>query len=60
MHFKPTVLALLGLSASASASVSASQMTANIDQITQLSSSTNDIAKSISVTNVFSTAPVCF
>ncbi|BCS29734.1 uncharacterized protein APUU_80037A [Aspergillus puulaauensis] len=56
MHFK-SILPLLGLAASASAQVSASQMTANIDQITQKSSETNDIAKSISVTNFFSTAP---
>lgn len=59
MHFKST-FPLLGLAASASAQISASQMTSNIDQITQLSSSANDIAKSISVTNFFSTAPVCY
>ncbi|OJJ58353.1 hypothetical protein ASPSYDRAFT_46370 [Aspergillus sydowii CBS 593.65] len=56
MHFK-SIFPLLGLAASASAQVSASQMTANIDQITQKSSETNDIAKSISITNFFSTGP---
>lgn len=59
MHFK-SIFPLLGLAASASAQVSASQMTANIDQITQKSSETNDIAKSISITNFFSTGPVCY
>lgn len=58
MHFTP-LLSLLGLAASASATIGASQMVSNIDQITQLSSSTADIAKSISVVNMFSTAPVC-
>ena len=52
------IVPLLALAASANAAVSASQMTSNIDAITQLSSDTNDIAKSISVTNLFSTTPV--
>ncbi|CAI7676812.1 unnamed protein product [Penicillium manginii] len=56
MHFVP-LLSLLGLAASASATIGASQMVSNIDQITELSSSTNDIAQSISVVNVFSTGP---
>ena len=57
MHFAP-LLFVMGLAASASASVDPSQMTSNIDAITQLSSETNDIAKEISVTNFFNKAPV--
>ena len=57
MHFAP-LLSVMGLAASASAAVGASQMTSNIDAITQLSSETNDIAKEISVTNFFNKAPV--
>jgi Na+/proline symporter len=57
MHFR-SVLPLLGLAASASAAMSASQVTANIDTVTQMSSDTNNIAQSISLTNLFSTTPV--
>jgi hypothetical protein len=46
------------LAAAANAQMSAQQVVSNIDQITQLSSQTNDIAKSISVVNFFSTTPV--
>lgn len=45
------------LAASAQAAVTAQQMTSNIDAITDLSEKTNNIAKSISVTNFFSTTP---
>ncbi|KAF7540209.1 hypothetical protein G7054_g1608 [Neopestalotiopsis clavispora] len=58
MHFR-SVLPLLGLTASASAVMSASQVTANIDAVTQMSSDTNNIAQSISLTNLFSTTPDC-
>lgn len=57
MRFAPIIL---GLAASASAAMSSSDMVSNIDEITQKSSETNDIAKSIGVTNFFSTAPVCY
>lgn len=58
MHFR-SVLPLLGLAASASAAMSASHVTANIDAVTQMSSDTNNIAQSVSLTNLFSTTPVC-
>lgn len=57
MRFTP-IVSFLALAASANAAVSASQMTANIDAITQQSSDTNDIAKGISVTTLFSDTPV--
>lgn len=58
MRFAP-IASVLALAAAANAQVSASMMQSNIDQITELSSETNDIAKTISITNIFSTAPVC-
>ena len=54
-----TIVSYLALAVSANAAIGAQQMVSNIDAITQKSSETNDIAKSISVTNFFSTTPVC-
>lgn len=58
MQFKQTLL-VAALAAVAKAQVSAQQVVENVDQITELSSQTNNIAQSISITNLFTTAPVC-
>lgn len=55
-----SIVSALALAAGANAAMNASTMISNIDQITSLSSDTNDIAKSIGVTNFFTTGPVCF
>ncbi|KAJ5569089.1 hypothetical protein N7450_011575 [Penicillium hetheringtonii] len=52
-----TIVSYLALAVSVNAAIGAQQMASNIDTITQKSSETNDIAKSISVTNFFSTTP---
>lgn len=54
-----SIISALALAAGANAAMNASTMISNIDQITSLSSDTNDIAKSIGVTNFYTTAPVC-
>lgn len=59
MRFTAAVSAL-ALATAASAAMPAEDVVTNVDKITQLSSDTNDIAQSISITNFFSTAPVCF
>ncbi|KAJ5246852.1 hypothetical protein N7468_001835 [Penicillium chermesinum] len=51
------VASTLALISAANAAVSAQQMVTNIDAITSKSSETNDIAKTISITNLFSTVP---
>ncbi|KAJ5318536.1 hypothetical protein N7476_004956 [Penicillium atrosanguineum] len=51
------ITSTLALAGAANAAISAQQMVANIDAITSKSSETNDIAKTISVTNFFSTGP---
>ncbi|KAJ5239548.1 hypothetical protein N7468_004167 [Penicillium chermesinum] len=51
------VVSTLALIGAAKATVSAQQVVANIDAITSKSSETNDIAKTISITNFFSTTP---
>lgn len=54
-----SIVSGLALAAVSNAAMNASTMISNIDAITSKSSDTNDIAKSMSVTNFFSTAPVC-
>jgi hypothetical protein len=51
------IASALALTNAASAAVTAQQMTSNIDAITQKSSETNDLAKTLSITNFFSVAP---
>ncbi|EYE93766.1 uncharacterized protein EURHEDRAFT_524286 [Aspergillus ruber CBS 135680] len=57
MRFTTVFTSVLALAAGANAAVSASDMKNNIDQITDVSADTNDIAKSLSVTNMFQKAP---
>ncbi|KAJ5106301.1 hypothetical protein N7456_002976 [Penicillium angulare] len=52
-----TVVSTMALAGAATAAMSAQDVTTNIDKITDLSSQTNDVAKTIGVTNFFSTAP---
>lgn len=52
------ITSALALATAANAAMSASTMQSNIDQITELSSDTNEIAESLSVTNIFQKAPV--
>lgn len=59
MRFTAAISAL-ALATAATAAMPAEDVVTNVDKITQLSSDNNDIAKSISVTNFFSTAPVRF
>jgi hypothetical protein len=52
-------LSIIALSASlATAQLSAQQIEANIDALSDLSSQTDSVARSISITNFFSTTPV--
>lgn len=57
MRFTAALSATLALAASANA-MGAADMVNNINDITDKSSQTNDIAESLSVTNVFQKAPV--
>ena len=58
MQFYSFVAAAATFAIGVHGAVTAQQMTSNIDAITDLSSQTNDIARSISITNFFSTTPV--
>lgn len=52
------VLSVLGLAAAANAVMDASQVTANIDAVTQQSSEANEVAEDIGPLNIFSKGPV--
>lgn len=59
MRFIAAFASSLALAAGAHAAMEAADMVNNINQITDISSDANDIAKSLSAINVFQKAPVC-
>lgn len=52
------ILSVLGLAAAANAVMDASQVTANIDAVTEQSSDANDVAQNINPLNIFQKTPV--
>lgn len=60
MRFTAVFSTALALAAGANAAdMAASEVVKNVNAIADISSDANDIAKSISVTNVYQTTPVC-